>query len=53
MYNFFADLLIWTFAIFGFIKFLDEFLIDIICYIINFFIYIPIILKKFVAKLSG
>lgn len=52
MYNFFIDLTIWSFAIFGFIEFWGEFALDIIRYIVVFFIYINIMLKKFVAKFS-
>lgn len=50
MYNFFIDLTIWSFFVFGVIKFLEEYAIDSICYIVNFCIYINIMLKKFVAK---
>ena len=53
MYNFFADLIVWSFAIFGFIKFFGEFALDFTCYIINIFIYIIVLLKKFVAKFSS
>lgn len=50
MYNFFVDLTIWSFFIFGVIKFCEEYAIDSICYIINFFAYISIMVKKVVAK---
>ncbi len=33
MYNFFVDVLIWSFAIFGMITLLQEFGIDMICYV--------------------
>lgn len=52
MYNFFVDLLIWSFAIYGFIKFMDEYIWDIFCYIISLFIGVTTFFKKFVAKLS-
>lgn len=52
MYNFFIDLIIWSFAIFGFLKFVDEFALDIFYCIFTFFTYIAMSLKKFVAKFS-
>lgn len=52
MYNFFVDLTIWSFAIYGFIKFFEEFILDICCYIVNFCFSIYITFKKFVAKFS-
>lgn len=50
MYNFFIDLIIWSFAIFGFLKFVDEFALDSFYKVYRFFEYIVISLKKFVAK---
>ena len=50
MYNFFIDLVIWSFAIFGFIKFFDEFALDIVYYIANFIICISVFFKKLIAK---
>ena len=50
MYNFFIDLIIWSFAIFGFLKIIDEFALDGFCNIYRVFEYIIISFKKFVAK---
>lgn len=52
MYNFFVDLLIWTFFIFGFIKFLEEFFYDIIYYGFLPFTYIVRFFKKVVDKIK-
>lgn len=52
MYNFFIDLVIWSFAIFGFLKFIDEFALAGFCKVYRFFEYIIISFKKFIAKKS-
>ena len=53
MYNFFIDLIIWTFAIYGFLKFIDEFWLNTCCKIIEIFLYIMLTFKKFIAKFCG
>lgn len=50
MYNFFVDLIIWTFAIYGMTKFLEEFAIDIVCIIIKPIYLINCFVKKCIAK---
>ena len=50
MYNFFVDLFIWTFAIFGMTKVIEEFAIDIICIIVKPFYLMNCVLKKCIAK---
>lgn len=52
MYNFFVDLIIWTFFIYGFIKFLEEFSLDFVCYIIYILINTVTMFKKFIAKFA-
>lgn len=52
MYNFFVDLFIWSFAIYGFINFINEFILDIFYYIIIAFVNMAIFFKKFIAKFS-
>lgn len=52
MYNFFIDLIIWSFAIFGFIKFTEEFIWDVFSYIFIAVLRVAIFFKKFIAKLS-
>ncbi len=52
MYNFFVDLFVWSFAIYGFIKFVGEFIWQFLSYIILSFININTFFKKFIAKLS-
>ena len=51
MYNFFVDLFIWTFCIYGFAKFLEEFAYDIICYMALPFTYMVRLLKKCIDKI--
>ena len=50
MYNFFIDVIIWSFAIFGFLKFIDEFALEFFCKTYEIIEYTFSILKKFVAK---
>ena len=47
MYNFFVDIVIWSFAIFGLLTFLKEFAIDFLCRISTF---VYIFVKKIIAK---
>ena len=47
MYNFFVDLFIWTFAIFGMTKVIEEFAIDIICIIVKPFYLMNCFIKKY------
>ncbi len=35
MYNIVVDTLIWTFAMYGFVVFMQEYFVDAICYIVE------------------
>ncbi len=50
MYSLIIDTFIWSFAIYGFLNFLEEYFLESICYIICKFIYIIKLFKNFIAK---
>lgn len=50
MYNFFVDVLIWSFAIYGLFNFLNEFALDFVCYIIEWGVKVFAFLKKIFLK---
>lgn len=52
MYNFFIDLIIWSFSIYGFLNFIDEFILDFFAYILRHLMNICTFFRKFIAKLS-
>ena len=49
MYNYFVDVIIWSFSIYGFICFMDEYLLESVCYIIMKCVYF---VRKFRKYLS-
>lgn len=53
MYTYVVDVLIWTFAIYGFLIFLKEYLLETVCYIIMKCIYIAKLCEKFIDKNSA
>lgn len=50
MYNVFVDVLIWSFAIYGLINFLDEFAFDFICYIVESCVKVVLAFKRIFFK---
>ena len=50
MYSLIIDILIWSFAIYGFVSFIEEFFINTICYIILKTINIVKFCENIIAK---
>lgn len=50
MYNFFIDLFIWSFFIYGILKFMEEFAFDFFAYILQKSMNICTFFRKFIAK---
>lgn len=50
MFGYIIDVLIWSFAIYGFLNFIKEFWLDMLCYIVEKCVTLVIFFKKFVAK---
>lgn len=50
MYGYVLDVLIWSFAIYGFISFMQEYFLEVICYCILKCIYIVKLSLKYIVK---
>lgn len=50
MYGYVLDVIIWSFAIYGFIDFMKEFFLEIVCYCTLKFIYIVKLSSKYIVK---
>lgn len=53
MTSYIMSVFIWSFAIYGFIIFMQEYLIETICYIIMKCVYIAKLYQKYVDKNGG
>ena len=50
MYGYVLDVIIWSFAIYGFINFMREYLLETFCYLVSQSVYIVKISSKFIVK---